>query len=90
MGVAAQELVVVGQTHLGQAVARALQPRLGGADPAQLQQLDDLLADPDARVERGGRVLGDVGDLLAADLAHLPPVHREHVALLEQHLARRR
>ena len=48
VGVAAQELVVVGQADLGQPVARALEPGLGGAEAAQLHQLDDLLADPDA------------------------------------------
>ena len=36
VGVALEELVVVGQADLGQAVARGLQPRLGGADAAQL------------------------------------------------------
>ena len=87
VGVAAEELVVAGQAHLGQAVARALQPRLRRADVAQLQQLDDLLADPDGRVERRRRVLRHVGDLLAADLAHLLPRHAEHVAALEEHLA---
>ena len=87
VGVALEELVVVGQPDLGQPVAGALQPRLGGADAAQLQQLDDLLADPDARVERGGRVLRHVGDLLAAQLAHLLPGQLEHVAVLDEHLA---
>ena len=73
VGVAAQELVVVGQADLGQAVARSLESRLGRAQAAELHQLDDLLADPDARVERRGRVLGHVGDLLAPELAHLLP-----------------
>ena len=89
VGVALEELVVVGQADLGQPVAGALQPGLGGADAAQLEQLDDLLADPDARVERGGGVLRDVGDLLAAQLPHLLPGQLEHVAVLDEHLARR-
>ena len=88
VGVALEELVVVGQAHLGQPVARALQPRLRGADAAQLEQLDDLLADPDARVERRCGVLRDVGDLLAAQLPHLLPGQLEHVAVLDEHLAR--
>ena len=89
VGVAVEELLVEGQADLGQTVAGGLQPRLGGADTAQLLELDELLADPDARVEGGGRVLRHVGDLLAAQLADLLPGQLEHVAVLEQHLARR-
>ncbi len=85
--VARQELVVVGQADLAQAGAGALEALLGRADVVQLQQLHDLPADPDRRVERGARVLRHVGDLHAADLADLLPGQREHVLALEHHRA---
>ena len=83
VGVATHELVVVGEADLGQAVPGTLQPALRRAETAQLHQLDDLLADPDAGVQGGGGVLRDVGDLLAAQLAHLLPGQAEDLPVLE-------
>ncbi len=88
VGVAPQELVVARQADLLETGAGRLEPRGRRTDAAQLLELDELLADPDARVERGGRVLRDVGDLLAAQLADLLPRQLEDVALLEHDLAR--
>ena len=87
MRVAGQELVVVGQTDLAQPGPGPVEALLGRADAVQLQQLDDLSADADRRVEGGAGVLRHVRDLHAADLADLLPRQLEDVLALEHDLA---
>ena len=87
MRVAGEELVVVGQADLAQPGPGPVEALLGRADAVQLQQLDDLSADADRRVEGGGRVLRHVGDLHAADLAELLRRQLEDVLALEHDLA---
>ena len=70
MRVAAQEVAVAGQQHLGEHL-RA--PRLalcpGAAEVVRLEDLDELRADAQGRVERRRGVLRHVADEAAADAA---------------------
>ena len=76
MGVAAQEVVGVGQRHLLQRLANArlliLRARLGSVG---LEHLRQLPADAQRRVQRGAGILGDVGHGPATQPAQLarPP-----------------
>jgi len=88
MGVATQELSVRGQEHLGHHLAKALPALfLVGAVPVLLEHLEELRVDAQRRVERHRRVLGHVGDQLAARGPQLGRRQLEHVAALEEHLA---
>ena len=53
----------------------------------RLDRLDDLLADPVHRIERGHRVLEDHPDLVAAEVLHLRVRDLEQVPALVVHLA---
>src|SRR4030095_2763238 len=57
------------------------------SDTVHAHRLDQRLADPPARIERGVRILED--DLqLAAQLPQMRPARRDHVLALEDDLAR--
>jgi hypothetical protein len=87
VGVAPEELVVVGEADLGELGAGSLVTLLRRADPAQLQQLDELPADPDVRVQRRCGVLRHVRDLLPTQLSDVLPAEGEDVAVAEHDLA---
>ena len=61
---------------------------LGPADVAvEEDALRDLATDGHGRVERGHRVLGDQGDLVTPDIAHLPLVERGQIPTEQGHRA---
>ncbi len=65
-------------------------PRVGRLlihDPVQHGGLGDLLADGERGIEGGRRALGQVGDALAAELAQIFPIQRQHVGVVQNHAA---
>ncbi|KTW14801.1 hypothetical protein SA9_12355, partial [Staphylococcus warneri] len=65
----------------------ALARRAPGAAAVAQNRLCDLVADGEARVERGHRLLEDEADLLGPDVVELVAGQRHQVAALEHDLA---
>src|SRR5262245_4641616 len=90
MGIAAEEGVVARQQHLSERLRDARAPLLvGRAETVSGQRLLELRLEPERRVQRGGRILGNVRDELAAQLLTLEGGKDEDVAALDPDFASR-
>ena len=88
MGVAAQELGVARQADVRERLAdRVLHGSVAELARVDLEHLAQLPPDPQRRVQRGGRVLGHVGHVLAAAGAELRGTEAEHRPRVDRHLA---
>ena len=86
--IAAQEDVVAREQHLAERLDDARPPLLvGRAEAVGRQRLVELRLDLQRRVQRGRRVLGDVGDELASELLALEQGEQEDVSTLDPDLA---
>ncbi|MCY1304387.1 hypothetical protein D9M70_541370 [compost metagenome] len=85
MRVGLQALRGAGDFHPFEQLQGALAQRLAAQAEVQLEHFLDLVADGEAGVERGHRVLEDHGDVLADDAPPLAALQAQHVGAVELH-----
>ena len=85
MRVTLEEAAVVGERDLAHHLRDALGVIAAPAAVVRLEYLHELEADPQRRVQRRGRVLGNVGDDRAPQLAALLLAERQDVVVTQPH-----